>query len=84
MKIISKRKIEKESEPMTRKLWFQVGVGILITLLIIKYFIEIHSIFNPIIIIFTTPREVFNRYTYNALTPDQIRSAIAHFLQNLF
>lgn len=39
---------------MTRKLWFQVGVGILITLLIIKYFIEIHSIFNPIIIIFTT------------------------------
>lgn len=39
---------------MTRKLWFQVGVGILITLLIIKYFIEIHTIFNPIIIIFTT------------------------------
>lgn len=39
---------------MTRKLWFQVGVGILIALLIIKYFIEIHAIFNPIIIIFTT------------------------------
>ena len=39
---------------MTRKLWFQVGVGILLTLLIIKYFIEIHAIFNPIVIIFTT------------------------------
>lgn len=39
---------------MTRKLWFQVGIGILITLLIIKYFIEIHAIFNPIVIIFTT------------------------------
>lgn len=39
---------------MTRKLWFQVGVGILIGLLIIKYFIEIYPIFNPIIIIFKT------------------------------
>ncbi|ATP42096.1 AI-2E family transporter [Solibacillus sp. R5-41] len=39
---------------MTRKLWFQVGVGILIMLLIVKYFIEIHPIFNPIIIIFKT------------------------------
>ncbi|MGN7477841.1 AI-2E family transporter [Solibacillus silvestris] len=39
---------------MTRKLWFQVGIGILISLLIIKYFIEIHAIFNPIVIIFTT------------------------------
>lgn len=39
---------------MTRKLWFQVGIGILITLLIVKYFIEIHAIFNPIIIIFKT------------------------------
>lgn len=39
---------------MTRKLWFQVGVGILLTLLILKYFIEIHAIFNPLVIIFTT------------------------------
>lgn len=39
---------------MTRKLWFQVGIGIIIILLIIKYFIEIHSIFNPIVIIFKT------------------------------
>lgn len=39
---------------MTRKLWFQVGIGIIIMLLIIKYFIEIHSIFNPIVIIFKT------------------------------
>jgi predicted PurR-regulated permease PerM len=39
---------------MTKKLWFQVGVGILISLLIIKYFIEIKSIFNPLFIIFNT------------------------------
>ena len=39
---------------MTKKLWFQVGIGLLITLLIIKYFMEIQSIFNPIIIIFKT------------------------------
>lgn len=36
---------------MTRKVWFQVGVGILLTLLIIKYFIEIHWIFSPLGII---------------------------------
>lgn len=39
---------------MTKKLWFQVGIGILIALLIVKYFIEIRSIFNPIVIIFKT------------------------------
>lgn len=39
---------------MTKKLWFQVGIGILIMLLIVKYFIEIQAIFNPIIIIFKT------------------------------
>lgn len=37
---------------LTRKLWFQVGIGLLITLLVIKYFIEIHWIFSPLIIIF--------------------------------
>ena len=31
---------------VTRKVWFQVGVGVLLTLLIIKYFIEIHWIFH--------------------------------------
>ncbi|BAQ09616.1 permease [Bacillus sp. OxB-1] len=36
---------------MTKKLWFQVGVGILLALLIIKYFMEINSIFAPIVII---------------------------------
>ncbi|KOY80392.1 AI-2E family transporter [Lysinibacillus macroides] len=36
---------------MTRKVWFQVGVGILLALLIIKYFIEIHWIFSPLVII---------------------------------
>lgn len=39
---------------MTQKLWFQVGIGLLIALLIIKYVIEIHWIFNPIVIIFKT------------------------------
>lgn len=36
---------------MTRKVWFQVGVGILIALLIVRYFIEIHWIFSPLAII---------------------------------
>ena len=39
---------------MTKKLWFQTGIAILIGLLIIKYFMEIYPIFNPIIIIFKT------------------------------
>lgn len=39
---------------MTKKLWFQAGVGILLALLIVKYFVEIHWIFNPIFIIFKT------------------------------
>lgn len=39
---------------MTKKLWFQAGVGIILVLLIIKYFIEIHWIFNPLVIIFNT------------------------------
>lgn len=39
---------------MTKKLWFQAGVAILLALLIIKYFMEINSIFSPIIIIFKT------------------------------
>ena len=44
----------KELKQMTKKLWFQSGIGILIALLIVKYFMEIHWIFNPIIIIFKT------------------------------
>ncbi|MBM7609580.1 putative PurR-regulated permease PerM [Lysinibacillus composti] len=39
---------------MTKKVWFQVGVGILISLLILKYVVEIHWIFNPLIIIIKT------------------------------
>lgn len=39
---------------MTKKLWFQAGIGILIALLIIKYFVEIHWLFSPIFIIFKT------------------------------
>lgn len=39
---------------MTKKLWFQTGVGILIGLLIVKYFIEIKGIFNPLVIILKT------------------------------
>lgn len=39
---------------MTKKLWFQTGVGILLGLLIVKYFIEIKGIFNPLVIILKT------------------------------
>ena len=39
---------------MTKKLWFQTGIATLIALLIVKYFMEIYWIFNPIIIIFKT------------------------------
>lgn len=39
---------------MTKKLWFQVGVGILLALLIIKYFMEVKFIFGPIAIIVKT------------------------------
>jgi len=39
---------------LTKKLWFQVGIGILLTLLIIKYVIEVKFIFNPIFIILKT------------------------------
>ncbi|MBO2536830.1 MULTISPECIES: AI-2E family transporter [Rummeliibacillus] len=36
---------------MTKKLWFQAGVGILLALLIVKYFLEIKSLFYPIVVI---------------------------------
>ena len=39
---------------MTRKLWFQLGIGILLALLIIKYFSEVSWIVNPIIVILST------------------------------
>lgn len=39
---------------MTKKVWFQVGIGILIALLIIKYVIEINWIFSPFVIIIKT------------------------------
>lgn len=36
---------------MTKKLWFQVGVGILLGLVIIRMFIEVKGIFSPLFII---------------------------------
>lgn len=36
---------------MIKKLWFQVGIGILLAILIIRYFLEIKGIFSPIFII---------------------------------
>ncbi|WP_438314330.1 AI-2E family transporter [Sporosarcina sp. FA9] len=36
---------------MLKKLWFQVGVGILLSLLIIKYFVSIIWVFDPLVII---------------------------------
>lgn len=39
---------------MTRKYWFQIGIAILLTLLIIKFLMEISFIFSPFAIIFKT------------------------------
>lgn len=39
---------------MTKKVWFQTAVGVLLLLLIIKYFVEINWIFGPLIIILKT------------------------------
>lgn len=36
---------------LTKKLWFQVGVGLLLAILIVKYFMEVSWIFGPILII---------------------------------
>ena len=36
---------------MTNKLWFQVGVGIILALVIIRLFIEVQGIFDPLFII---------------------------------
>lgn len=41
----------KGRERLTKKLWFQVGVGILLAILIIKYFLEISFLFAPVFII---------------------------------
>ncbi|HLR72651.1 MAG TPA: AI-2E family transporter [Pseudogracilibacillus sp.] len=39
---------------MTRKVWFQVAIGFLLTLFIIKYFLEIKWILSPIMIVLQT------------------------------
>lgn len=39
---------------LTKKLWFQAGVGILLALLIMKFFMEINGIFTPLVIIAKT------------------------------
>ena len=39
---------------MTRKLWFQLGIGILIILFIIKYVVEVKWLFAPIFIVLKT------------------------------
>ncbi|OXS78940.1 AI-2E family transporter [Domibacillus enclensis] len=39
---------------MTNKLWFQAGIGILLAMLIIFMFQEIHEVFQPIVIIAKT------------------------------
>ncbi len=39
---------------MTRKVWFQVAIGLLLSLFIIKYFIEIKWILSPILIVLQT------------------------------
>src|SRR5690625_1152562 len=42
------------SYALTRKLWFQLAIGILLSLIIIKYFVEVQWIFSPIIIVLKT------------------------------
>lgn len=39
---------------MTKKLWFQVGVGILLSLFIIKYVVEVKWFFSPIVVVLKT------------------------------
>lgn len=39
---------------MTKKLWFQLGVGILLTLIIITYLVEVNWLFRPISIVLKT------------------------------
>lgn len=39
---------------MTNKLWFQAGIGIILTLVIIRLFIEVQNIFDPIFIMAQT------------------------------
>ena len=36
---------------MTKKLWFQLGIGILLSLIIIKFLVDVQWIFSPLIII---------------------------------
>jgi len=44
----------KEVILLTKKVWFQVGIGMIIALLIIKYVVEIHWILSPLYIIVKT------------------------------
>lgn len=39
---------------MTKKLWFQIGVGILLSLFIVKYFVEVNWIFRPAVVVLKT------------------------------
>lgn len=39
---------------LTRKLWFQLGIGALLTLLIIKFVVEVNWLFEPIVIVIRT------------------------------
>lgn len=39
---------------LTRKLWFQVGIATLLLLLIIKFFVEVNWLFEPILIVIKT------------------------------
>ncbi|OZS76851.1 AI-2E family transporter [Tetzosporium hominis] len=39
---------------MTKKLWFQVGIAILLTLVIIRMIVEVQAIFNPFFVILRT------------------------------
>ena len=52
MRIIRVNNLKRKmGEYMTKKLWFQLGVGILLSLIIIKFLADVKWVFSPLIII---------------------------------
>lgn len=43
--------IKKDGEFMTKKLWFQIGVGILLSLIILKFVVDVKWVFSPLLIV---------------------------------
>lgn len=43
--------INQGREKLTKKLWFQIGIGVTLALIIIRMFIEVQDIFSPLVVI---------------------------------